>query len=116
VTKNNINRKNKGGLSSDSGGLSRSESAKYGITGKYGITLVYSDIIDIVVMMTHRDFFVFDGGQLAVYSNIKDKLRIIIFPVKENTRYHGVILDQELNFSKHINISLEKAKTQLNRI
>jgi hypothetical protein len=31
ATSGNINRENKGGLSSDSGGLSSSESAKYGI-------------------------------------------------------------------------------------
>jgi len=44
------------------------------------------------------------------------KLGTTILPVKENTRYLDVILDQKLNFSKHINIFLEKAKTQLNRI
>jgi len=46
------------------------------------------------------------------------KLRTITLPVKEDTRYLGVILDQKLNFSKHINTSLkwEKEKTQLNRI
>ncbi|KAH0954511.1 hypothetical protein HN011_012172 [Eciton burchellii] len=37
-------------------------------------------------------------------------------PVKEDTRYLSVILDQKLNFSKHINVSLEKARAQLNKI
>jgi len=44
------------------------------------------------------------------------KLGTSTLPVKENTRYLGVILDQKLNFSKHINASLEKAKAQLKRI
>jgi len=36
--------------------------------------------------------------------------------IKDDTRYLGVILDQKLNLSKHINISLEKARAQLNKI
>ncbi|KAH0945692.1 hypothetical protein HN011_009595 [Eciton burchellii] len=44
------------------------------------------------------------------------KLRTITLPVKEYTRYLGVILDQKLNFSKYINTSLEKARAQLNKI
>jgi len=51
---------------------------------------------------------------------LKRKLIIMlgttILPVKEDTRYLGVILDQKLNFSKHINVSLEKARAQLNKI
>jgi hypothetical protein len=38
------------------------------------------------------------------------KLGTTILPVKEDTRYLGVILDQKLNFPKHINVSLEKAR------
>ncbi|KAH0950377.1 hypothetical protein HN011_009115 [Eciton burchellii] len=44
------------------------------------------------------------------------KLGITILPVKEDTKYLGVILDQKLNFFKHINTSLEKARIQLNKI
>ncbi|KAH0949537.1 hypothetical protein HN011_012416 [Eciton burchellii] len=44
------------------------------------------------------------------------KLGTTTLPVKEDTRYLGVILDQKLNFSKHINVSLEKARAQLNKI
>jgi hypothetical protein len=44
------------------------------------------------------------------------KLGTTTLPVKKDTRYLGVILDQKLNFSKHINVSLEKARTQLNKI
>jgi len=51
MTSDNINRKSKIGLSSDSRGLDRS-----GIT-KYGIALV-NRVVDIIVMMTHRSFFV----------------------------------------------------------
>jgi len=51
---------------------------------------------------------------------LKRKLIIMLgtttLPVKEDTRYLGVILDQKLNFSKHINVSLEKARAQLNKI
>jgi len=43
------------------------------------------------------------------------KLRTTTLPVKEDTTYLSVILDQKLNFSKHINTSL-KMKTQLNKI
>jgi len=43
------------------------------------------------------------------------KLGTTTLPVKEDTRYLGT-LDQKLNFSKHINVSLEKAKAQLNKI
>jgi len=50
VTSGNINRKNKGELSSDLGGLSRSGRVKYG-------TALVDRIIDIVVMMIHRGFF-----------------------------------------------------------
>jgi len=44
------------------------------------------------------------------------KLGTTTLPVKEDTRYLSVILDQKLNFSKHINVSLEKARAQLNKI
>jgi hypothetical protein len=44
------------------------------------------------------------------------KLGTTTLPVKEDTRYLGVILDQKLNFSKHINVSLEKTRAQLNKI
>jgi len=44
------------------------------------------------------------------------KLGATTLPVKEDTRYLGVILDQKLNFSKHINVSLEKARAQFNKI
>ncbi|KAH0944928.1 hypothetical protein HN011_002227, partial [Eciton burchellii] len=44
------------------------------------------------------------------------KLGTTTLPVKEDTRYLGVILDQKLNFSKHINVSLEKARAQLNKL
>jgi hypothetical protein len=43
------------------------------------------------------------------------KLGTTILPVKEDTRYLGVIFDQKLNFSKHINVSLEKARAQLSK-
>jgi len=42
------------------------------------------------------------------------ELGTTILPIKEDTRYLGVIL--ELNFSKHMNTSLEKAEAQLNKI
>jgi len=44
------------------------------------------------------------------------KLETTTLPVKEDIRYLDVILDQKLNFSKHVNTSLEKARAQLNKI
>jgi len=44
------------------------------------------------------------------------KLGTTILPIKEDTRYPGIILDETFHFSKHINTSLEKAKRQLNKI
>jgi hypothetical protein len=44
------------------------------------------------------------------------KLGTTTLAVKEDTRCLGVILDRKLNFSKHINVSLEKARAQLNKI
>jgi len=59
-TTSNINRKNKDGLSSDSGGLSRSGSVKYG--ANMFTPLRVNRVIDSVVMMTHRGFFVLTKG------------------------------------------------------
>jgi hypothetical protein len=44
------------------------------------------------------------------------KLGTNTLPVKEDTKYLGIILDQKLNFSKHLNVSLEKARAQFNKI
>ncbi|KAH0948038.1 hypothetical protein HN011_001724, partial [Eciton burchellii] len=44
------------------------------------------------------------------------KLGTTTLPVTEDTSYLSVILDQKLSFSKHINVSLEKTRTQFNKI
>jgi hypothetical protein len=55
-TNSNINRKNKDGLSSDSGELSSSRRGERRIYD----TVLVDKVIDILVMMTQRGFFVFE--------------------------------------------------------
>jgi len=55
ATSSNINRKNKGTLSSDSGGLSSLG------RGERQIWILVNRIIDIIVMMIQRGFFIFEG-------------------------------------------------------
>jgi len=73
----------------------------------------YNLVDDIIHQNTSAKAIVF-GKTLKRKPIIK--LGTTILPIKEDTRYPGIILDETFYFSKHINTFLEKAKRQLNRI